>query len=327
MKTIKKKLIETKEFALDRPVYERESQKAIAEDFYERYDPSVEEIDFLKARSGATKGKFIHEGNVSISTRNVFVRDHYIPVRVYEPETRSGKAVIFIHGGGFIGGMLEDKDGQCAYLAEKSQATVFAPAYRLSPECMFPKAIEDCLAVVDWIKELNPGKIIVGGDSAGANLSVACCLQRSGLFGLAYLLYGAFDLEIADLSDYHWDYSLYRMNKDQERIIRNRLLRFKKLAVDMKKAYVPEGTDIKDELVSPLYSPNLDRMPPTLMIEAEFDYYLPCNRLFAEKLTKAGVEPEEIFYEGMDHAFMDHLGTQEQAKDCLDEIAKRVLAC
>ena len=327
MKTIKKKLIETKEFALDRPVYERESRKAIAEDFYETYDPAIEEIDFVKARSGATKGKFIHEGNVSITTRNIFVKDHYIPVRIYEPENRNDRIVIFIHGGGFIAGYLEDKDGQCAYLAEKSQATVLAPAYRLSPECMFPGAIEDCLAVVDWAKELNPGRIIIGGDSAGANLSVACCLQRSGLFDLAYLLYGAYDLEIADLSEYHWDYSLYKMDKDQERAIRNRLLRFKKLAVEMKKAYVPEGMNIKDELISPLYSSSLHKMPSTLMIEAEFDYYLPCNRIFAEKLAKAGVELEEIFYEGMDHAFMDHLGTQEQAKDCLEEIARRVLAC
>ncbi len=324
MKRIVKKYIEKKDHCFDKAVYEKESAKKIADNFYEDYDLEIEDIDFISARIGATVGEDICNEPIRIKTHSIFNKDHYVSYRSYEAKEAKDKIILFIHGGGFITGYVRDKDAQCKYLAKQSQAKVLAIEYRLAPECMFPGALEDCLALVDHIRKTTTAKLIIGGDSAGANLAAVCCLQRPGQIDMAFLLYGAFDLERAEDTDYHWDYSLYEMDPKQEDLIKNRLLRFKKLAVDMKKSYIPEGMDVRDERISPFYAEDLSGMPKTLMIEAEFDYYRICNEHFAKKLYDAGVNLEEIFYEGVDHAFMDSLGRIPQAKDCLDEIGKAV---
>ena len=106
----------------------------------------------------------------------------------------------------------------------------------------------------------------------------------------------------------------------------NRLFRFKELTDYMEELYVQNGYSTKDGDVSPLYAEDLSRMPKTLMVEAEFDYFKICNEEFVKRLTKAGKDTEVILYEGLDHGFFDRLGSLPQAQDCIDEIAQRVKA-
>ena len=321
---IKKKVYTDKPHVFDKPIYEKEAAKAIAADFNEPYDPDLSSFDFITARMSANKGLDIVSEPVSEQTKNVKCKDHYVPVKLYAPKDAADRYVLFIHGGGFISGKVTDKDAQCRYLAVTSRSVVAAIEYRLSPECMFPGALEDCVAVLEWIGTLNPEKIIIGGDSAGANLSVATCLKSNVKVDYMFLQYAALDLETVEETDYHWSYDFYEMDETQKPVICNRLLRFVKLAKIMKKAYIPEGVDVRNELVSPLYSARLGELPPVLLIEPEFDYYRPCNEEFARRIRTQGGQVEEIFYEGMDHAFMDHLGKVPQVQDALDEISKRI---
>ena len=324
MKTIVHKFTETKDHCFDTEVFNKEKIKEIAKDFHVHYDPKIEDIDLISARFKPTIGEDLTETKIDILSSNIFCDDHYVPIRIYQREDHSDKVILFIHGGGFITGKVTDKDEQCRYLAQESHAKIIAVEYRLAPETMFPGQLNDCLAGIDAINQTDPSKLILVGDSAGANLCVACCLKRPNRIDMAILLYGAFDLEEAEDTDYHWDYSLYETDPSQENVIRNRLLRFKKLAADMKRCYIPDQEDVRNELISPYYSKHLDLLPRTLMIEAEFDYYRICNENFAQKLYDAGVDLEEIFYEGVDHAFLDSLGRIPQAKDCLDKIAEAV---
>ena len=75
-----------------------------------------------------------------------------------------------------------------------------------------------------------------------------------------------------------------------------------------------------------MYSGQLNRFPPSLIIEAEYDYYRFCNEAFAKKLDEAGVPAEILFFEGVDHGFLDRIGAVPQAKQSLNILAKRIKA-
>ena len=104
----------------------------------------------------------------------------------------------------------------------------------------------------------------------------------------------------------------------------NRLFRFKELTDYMEDLYVQNGYSTMDGEVSPLYAEDLSKMPKTLMVEAEFDYFKICNDEFVKRLTEAGINTEGILYEGLDHGFFDRIGSLSQAEDCIREIAERV---
>ncbi|KAF7194543.1 Esterase [Pseudocercospora fuligena] len=90
-------------------------------------------------------------------------------------------AVIHFHGGAYVIGDGRTKDAGFAAktLIEQTEAThVYAPQYRLSsnPGCQFPAALQDAItayAYVVQVENIAPSKIVLSGDSAGANLALA----------------------------------------------------------------------------------------------------------------------------------------------------------
>jgi acetyl esterase/lipase len=143
-----------------------------------------------------------------------FVVDHYIPssetdrkihLRIYDPGVRSkpSPALVFVHGGGWTVGTVDDFDSSIRRLANSSGMLIAAMDYRLAPENPFPAGLNDVLATVKWIKEngesigIDPNRIALGGDSAGANLALASAIalrnegQGDALRAL-YLLYGLY---------------------------------------------------------------------------------------------------------------------------------------
>ena len=95
--------------------------------------------------------------------------------------------LLFFHGGGWVIGDLDTHDGVCRFLAAAAGVTVLAVDYRLSPEHPFPAAVEDAWASFAWAAAyaaelgIDPARIAVGGDSAGANLgAVVSLLAKAG---------------------------------------------------------------------------------------------------------------------------------------------------
>lgn len=94
-----------------------------------------------------------------------------------------GPAMIYLHGGGYILGDLDSHDDICCGIAQQASMMVIAVDYRLAPEHRFPAAFDDCLSSTKWVfantgaLEINPARIIIGGDSAGGNLAAATCLK------------------------------------------------------------------------------------------------------------------------------------------------------
>jgi carboxylesterase type B len=90
--------------------------------------------------------------------------------------------VVWLHGGGFVIGSLENYDAICRVLANRSGAIVISVDYRLAPEHPFPAAVEDAFAALRWTAVNassfggDPARIAIAGDSAGGNLAAVCAI-------------------------------------------------------------------------------------------------------------------------------------------------------
>ncbi|WP_416382268.1 alpha/beta hydrolase [Nocardia transvalensis] len=105
-----------------------------------------------------------------------------VPVRVYRPLRAQG-AIVWLHGGGFVMGDVETEHPWAGRIAESSGAVVVSVGYRLAPENRFPAAFDDAYAALVWTAEhagelgIDPGRIAVGGHSAGGGIAAAVALR------------------------------------------------------------------------------------------------------------------------------------------------------
>jgi epsilon-lactone hydrolase len=91
------------------------------------------------------------------------------------PNSSADRAVLYVHGGGYVIGSVNTHRDLLARIARASGARVLGINYRLAPEHPFPAAVEDSVAAYRWMlaEGLMPSRIAVAGDSAGGGLTVA----------------------------------------------------------------------------------------------------------------------------------------------------------
>lgn len=120
------------------------------------------------------------------------------PVRRFVPAGASDTRMLYFHGGGFISGSIDSHHGLCSRLAAQGRFQLVSASYRLAPEHPAPAQYEDALAVASAMAA-TPGRLLIGGDSAGAWLALRCALalhdQQPGRIDGALLLYPFVDLE------------------------------------------------------------------------------------------------------------------------------------
>ena len=94
---------------------------------------------------------------------------------VSAPDTDAGRAVLYLHGGGYVIGSINTHRSLAARLSRASKARVLVIDYRLAPEHPHPAAVDDSVAAYRWMltQGLKPARIAVAGDSAGGGLTVA----------------------------------------------------------------------------------------------------------------------------------------------------------
>lgn len=332
----KKKIEETIPHAFEKKVLEREMAKGEprVDLFYKKNETKMEGLNLNVLRTEMKReGMDITKEEIQEIRKLIPVEDHMIQITIYKKKSpvEKRKAVLFIHGGGFFGGDVQTKGNQCRYLAEQSDAVVISPEYRLAPETPYPGPLNDVMGTLDWIEEhaeelgIDKEKIAISGESAGGTLAVNCCLaDDENRIKLALIVYGALDLLPAEQTKYGWNYSKYEMYPEQKDYIMNRLFRFKEMTEFIQNLYIGNGYNAGDGDISPVYAEDVSRMPKTVMIEAEFDYFRLSNEEFVKKLQKNEKDVEVILYEGLDHGFFDRLGMLPQTADCIEEMAKYV---
>lgn len=226
--------------------------------------------------------------------------------------------LLYIHGGGWMLFSIDTHDRLMREYAARAGIAVLGIDYSLSPESKFPVALEECAAALDWVAaqadalNLDAGRVLIGGDSAGANLSVAACLlqrRRGRPLPAAMLLnYGAFAPERTPSYARFGagDYSLEADEMDA-----------------FWAAYIDGPEQLADPLVAPLHADlaDLADLPPAFLAIAECDILADCNHAFTRKLEEAGVPTRAVTYAGATHSFLEAVSIAPLAARALDEQA------
>ena len=121
---------------------------------------------------------------IAVQQHAVAAPGREIALRSYQPSTAAtGQTLVWLHGGGWMVGSLDTHDDLCEHLAHYSGHTVLSVHYRRTPESPFPAAIDDVLAVLQWLHQMQgllpfaSDHVLLGGDSAGGHLALATAVQ------------------------------------------------------------------------------------------------------------------------------------------------------
>ncbi len=239
-----------------------------------------------------------------------------IRLRLHRPVADEKLPVmLYIHGGGWTLFSIDTHDRLMREYAARAGIAVVGIDYSLAPEHKFPVALHECSAALEWIADnagrlnLDASRVLIGGDSAGANLSVATCLLRRGegktLPAAMLLNYGAFAPEhLPSYARYGGDgFSLEAGEMDI-----------------FWANYAGDAEELTNPLVVPLRA-ELSGLPPAFLAIAECDILADCNHSFAEALTKAGVPARSIVYRGATHSFLEAMSIAPLASRALDDQA------
>ncbi|WP_367647805.1 alpha/beta hydrolase [Ruegeria arenilitoris] len=238
------------------------------------------------------------DSNVSIKTLTVPGPGDDIKCELHCPTglPSSARAIIHFHGGGHVMGSPQSHRRTSNRMAKDTQSIVVVPDYRLAPENPFPAAIEDCLAVFDFVAEnhqelgIDPNKIALAGGSAGGNLAaVVANHRRSAPIPpcLQILWYPNTERSTARQSFATLGSGfLLDLNEIQE----------------FNDAYTPNPKNLLNPLATPA-SDDLAGVCPAIILAAGFDPYLDDNLAYAERLRQAGANVEMRVYASLIHGF------------------------
>jgi acetyl esterase/lipase len=172
------------------------------------------------------------------------------------PGSDASRVLMFFHGGGYCSGSIVSHRRLVTEAGRAAGVRTLAVAYRLAPEHPFPAATEDGLAAWRFLlaQGYSPAQIMVGGDSAGGNLTLVLMtgLREAGLAlpACGWLVSPWTDLTMSGET---------LATKDAvDPLIHKGYLQ------ELADAYVPAGVDRRDPRVSPLYA-NLRGLPPLLI--------------------------------------------------------------
>lgn len=234
-----------------------------------------------------------------------------LALRLYRPgkATATLPVVLYFHGGGFVGGSLDDADQPAGFIAEHGPALVLAVGYALAPARPFPAAPEDAHAAALWLAahaaELggDPDRLAVAGDDAGGNLAAALTLiarDRNGPAIAAQVLVGPMlDPSMTRLGDGD------RLNSDLSAAT----------CAACYRQYLPQPRQRLHPYASPLASVRQAGLPPALIVTAGCDVLHNEAEKYAAALIAAGVPTQVVRFAGVNHAAL------ASHRPALDEIA------
>jgi acetyl esterase len=219
-------------------------------------------------------------------------------VRVLVPVDVPRAAIVYLHGGGWVLGSIEEFDTLGRILAARTECAVVLVDYRLAPEHRYPSAVEDAWAAVRWtddhLEEIAGLQVpvLVAGDSSGGNLA-AVVAQRAAACGAPRL---TAQVLVYPVTDADLDTASYTDAGNQLIVSRDSMSWFWD-------QYVPDPAHRTDPGVSPLRAADLAGLPPAVVITAEHDVMRDEGEAYVDKLRAAGVPVEHQRFGGQLHGF------------------------
>lgn len=289
-------------------------------------DPLRQPLD--QARALATSYQAIWNETLPAVARRLdasFADRHGRTIRVRlfsdHPGTAAAPALVYFHGGGFVLNSIDTHERLLRLLAARSGVTVIAVAYDLAPETRFPGQLHQALDAMAWLRAhgralgIDPRRLAVGGDSAGATLalSLTLALRDQGLplpaFGL--LLYGMFSARLDTPSHQSFGTGAHGLTTER---------------VDWFWTQYLAGADQRGHpLAAPLLA-DLTGLPHQHIIAAGLDCLLDDSIALAARLTEAKVPHRLSIHRDVPHSFMQMSAVLPAADAAISEAARAVAA-
>nr|WP_283102291.1 alpha/beta hydrolase [Haloplanus sp. XH21] len=238
-----------------------------------------------------------------------------LSVRTYTPPGDGHPVLVYFHGGGWVRGDLDTHDGICRLLARAADCVVVSVDYRRAPEHPFPTPVHDAYAATAWAAEHaaiaggDPGRVAVGGDSAGGNLAAAVTLLAREHGGPSIdhqvLLY--------PITDHAFDTDSYAENAEGY-LLSQASMRW------YWARYLADDIDGANPYASPLRARDLSDLPTATVVTAGYDPLRDEGAAYADRLQAAGVSVTHAHYPGMVHVFAS-FPDLERATDARRRIA------
>ena len=244
-----------------------------------------------------------------------------VPVVMYRPRgvpsgTASGLLPVFVylHGGGFRLGSPGSNDRQMREIAKGWGGVVISADYLHVPEHVFPSAVDETAAVLQWLHD-NPAalgidgdRIALGGSSAGAVVAFGAAVALGGVPWLraAVGIVGAFSVDTSlESMRLYGDVGLY---PDAASV------------VPMFNNYVPDPA-LRDDPRANLLAADAKLLPPTFLAAAEFDVFRDASAAMAHRLDGAGRLHAFKIYPAMGHLFFGMSRSVDRAAECVRDVA------
>jgi acetyl esterase len=245
-----------------------------------------------------------------------------LPIRVYRPKQTKGQGLlIYIRGGGFVVGSLESHNTVVAELCDKSGLVTIAPDFRMSPEHPFPAALEDCYGVLCGVVndaqrlDIDPNRIVISGDSSGANMAVAVSMMSRDR--------GGPKLRGQTLISPVLDFTRWCQGGVDAPLLTGGEMEY------YTACYVPEQELVKHPYVSPLVNGTFHGLPPAYIMAAEMDSLLVDSQEYARLLREEGTQVELVVEPGLVHSAVRARGLSPQVADAWERFIHHaaLLAC
>jgi acetyl esterase len=209
--------------------------------------------------------------------------------------------MVFLHGGGWVIGNLESHDRLCRILANRARICVVAVDYRLAPEHRFPAALVDATTALQWVTDntetlcIAPGRIAIGGDSAGGNLAAVVALMgRDG--SAPPTLYQALLYPAVDLTAQSPSYTRVSAGVPLTAATMHWFIDH----------YTPQAETRRDWRASPLLAKSLAGTPPALVMTVTHDPLCDEGRDYARRLEADGVRVTALHLSDHMHGMLMH---------------------
>ena len=237
--------------------------------------------------------------------------------RFYSPvKAGNSGAVLFLHGGGWFNCNIDTHERICRCLALESGMIVLAVDYGLAPEQPFPSGLEDSRAAWRWLAAqaadfgIEPARVALAGDSAGANLALALAISERDTAGpvpsLIALAYGCFAPVFDTKSQVAFGDGRFGLPTARMRWYWQNYI----------------GTDLDNPpvLAAPLQA-DLHGLPPVYLSFGELDILADDSRLLAQRLQAAGVTHLLEGWPGAPHGFMQLTRDSALARAAVSKMA------
>ncbi|MER5805416.1 alpha/beta hydrolase fold domain-containing protein [Streptomyces mirabilis] len=283
--------------------------------------------DLAEPDTMARFGEFMRDpaewAEPDVAVANIAIPGPHGPVSVrrYTPPNPGTSAVLWVHGGGFLGGDLDMPEAHvvAAELASRASAVVISVGYRLATDDVhYPVPLDDVHAAWRWLRTGQAASaelVALGGASAGAALALASALRDrdealrpADLLLLAYpfahfpvpALDGATAAEMAELPP---------------------TLRFSPADIEfMVENYVGQLTDLPRDALPGAAA--LHSLPPVHLLLSEYDDLRPSGELLARQLAASGGTVKPYLAVGMPHGHLNRTPALAEVDRSLDFLAE-----